>query len=99
MAESDFVVISGNAHAADGHDPFEGVQEHAILEVGPDSIRVGLVSAVLPSTQKDYVRYDDVMEALAEDVREVDAMSEVLIGLTHLSFAEDAQAAVDHSGA
>ena len=93
MAESEFVVISGNAHAAAGHATFDGVQEHAVLEVGPDSIRVGLVSTVLPSTQKDYVRYDDVMEALAEDAHEIDARSEVLIGLTHLAFAEDAQAA------
>ena len=76
MAESRFAVISGNAHAASGFEPFGGVDEHTVLSVGPDAIRVGVVSAVLPSTQKDYVRYDDVMQTLAEDARALDSQSE-----------------------
>lgn len=93
MAESEFTVISGNARAASGFEPFAGVDEHTILTVGPDAIRVGVVSTVLPSTAKDYVTYGDAMEELAEDARELDGQSEVLIGLTHLAFADDARAA------
>ncbi|OZC04734.1 hypothetical protein BSZ36_13445 [Rubricoccus marinus] len=93
MIESEFTVISGNARAARGFASFEGVDEHTVLTVGPDNIRVGVVSTVLPSTVKDYVQYGDVMEELAADVRETEGKSEVLIGLTHLSFADDVRAA------
>ncbi|MEL6611327.1 MAG: bifunctional metallophosphatase/5'-nucleotidase [Bacteroidota bacterium] len=93
MVESEFTVISGNARAARGFEPFEGVDEHALLTVGPDEIRVGLVGTVLPSTVKDYVAYGDMMDELAADAQELDGQSEVLIGLTHLAFADDARAA------
>ena len=93
MRESEFAVISGNARAAEGLAPFDGVDEHTVLTVGPDRIRVGLVSAVLPSTVKDWISYTDPLDALAEDARELAETSDVLIGLTHLSFADDARAA------
>lgn len=93
MVESEFRVISGNARAAEGFAPFENVDEHALLTVGPDQIRVGLVSTVLPSTVKDYVTYGDLMDELVADAAELAPQSDVLIGLTHLAFADDARAA------
>ncbi len=93
MAESEFAVVSGNARAASGFADFAGVDEHAVLEIGPDKIRVGVVSSVLPSTVKDYVQYGDAFGELEEDVREIRSQSEVLIGLTHLVFADDARIA------
>ena len=93
MAESAFTVVSGNARAAEGAAPFENVDEHAVLTVGPDAIRVGIVSAVLPSNPRGWVRYDDALRALAQDADELEAASDVLIGLTHISFADDARAA------
>ena len=91
MSESEFAVISGNVRATGA--AFPNVDEHALLTVGPDRIRVGVVSAVLPSNPKPYVAYTDPLPALAEDAAEIGAQAEIVIGLTHLALEDDVRAA------
>ena len=95
VAEADFPFVSANVREADGA-PFPDVEPRVVvpLAVAPgDTVRVGIASVVLPSNPRDWVRYLDVDSTLRAEVDLLEARSDVLIGLTHLAFADDATAA------
>jgi len=101
LTESDFAYVSANVRPADGAAPFPNVQPRLVVPVElaqGGTVRVGFTSTVLPSTVKDYVQYTDPLETLAEQVRQLDREADVEIGLTHLSFADDATAAATIPG-
>ena len=101
LIESDFAYVSANVRPADGAAPFPNVVPRLVVPLGlapGDTVRVGFTSTVLPSTVKPYVQYTDPLTTLAEQVRQLDAEADVEIGLTHLSFADDATAAATIPG-
>lgn len=100
MTEASFPMLSANAHAAPGHAPFPNVEPYRVFRVtsgqgahDAETVRIGVVSVVLPSNDADYVRYDDALARLSSLADSLDAETDVLIGLTHLTYEEDLQAA------
>ena len=98
MQEATFPMVSANALATGA--PFPNVARRLVLPVvvGGDTVRVGITSVVLPSTQKPYVRYLDADSTLRAEVARLDAEADVVLGLTHQSFADDAAAAATIPG-
>ena len=58
-----------------------------------DTLRVGFVSAVIPSTVKPFVVYSDPVPALAAATARLAPRADVVVALTHLAFADDATVA------
>lgn len=101
MTEAEFPHVSANAIAAAGAAPFPGVVPYLVLPLvlSPgDTLRVGLTSVVLPSNPKPYVRYLDADSTLRAEVVRLDARADVVIGLTHQGFADDATVAATIPG-
>ena len=63
-----------------------------------DTLRVGVVSAVIPSTVKPYVVYSEPVAALAEATAGLVPRADVVVALTHLAFADDATVAATVDG-
>ncbi len=100
IAEADFPFVSANAIRPDG-TRFSDVEPRVVLglEVAPgDTVRVGIASVVLPSNDKDWVRYLEADSTLRAEVARLDPMTDVVIGLTHQSFAADVAAAATIPG-
>ncbi|MFN3597086.1 MAG: bifunctional metallophosphatase/5'-nucleotidase [Rubricoccaceae bacterium] len=96
MAEARFPHVSGNARPAPGAPPFPNVSERLVLRAGEargEPVTVGIVSAVIPSTVKPYVAYDDALETLARDLAALPGDVDVRLALTHLDFGTDLRAA------
>jgi len=100
VAEADFPFVSANVRTATGR-PFADVPPRLVLPVvaAPgDTVRVGIASVVLPSNDAAYVRYVDADSTLRAEVARLDAEADVVIGLTHLAFADDVAAAATIPG-
>lgn len=100
VAEARFPFVSANVRAADGR-PFADVAPRLVLPVAVapgDTVRVGVASVVLPSNDAAYVRYVDADSTLRAEVARLDAEADVVIGLTHLAFADDVAAAATIPG-
>lgn len=57
-------------------------------EIG-DSIKIGFVSATLPSNPKKYVHYEDIHDSTFEVYEEIKKDVDLLMGLTHLEIEQD----------
>lgn len=90
LAESRFEYVASNVAAADGA-PFAKIQSSKIQVVsdGVRSLRVGYFGLTIPSNPKPYVRYADVMETAAAQVRELRPKVDVLVALTHMGYEDD----------
>ena len=100
LTEADFAHVSANALAASG-PAFPNVAPRFVwpaVTAPGDTTWVGLTSVVLPSTVKPYVRYLAADSTLAAEVARLDAEADVVIGLTHQAFADDATAAATIPG-
>lgn len=95
LTESAFPYVSANVAPADGV-AFPRVVPRLVLPVAlspGDTLRVGFVGTVLPSTPTPYVVYADPLITLAAEAARLDPEADIEIGLTHLAFADDATAA------
>jgi 5'-nucleotidase/UDP-sugar diphosphatase len=93
LAESEFQWLSGNVSQADGQ-PFPNVPRSTIVTIsgaGGEQVRIGLVSATLVSNERDYVQYQDPIQALQDQVETLNPQVDILVALTHLSLAQDQQ--------
>ncbi len=93
LLQASFGWVSSNVTDENGQ-PFPGVPRHAVLAVRDRgrTVRVGLVSATLADTVRDYVRYEDPVAAVRREVAALGALAEpvdFVVALTHLSIPED----------
>jgi 5'-nucleotidase len=67
------------------------VSPHTVLTVpGPGGgVRIGVVSVTLASNPAPFVAYADPLTAFRREVESLQGQADVVIGLTHLAFAED----------
>lgn len=95
LEESQFGWVSSNVTDAGGQ-AFQKVEANRIqvIESGGQRVRVGYFGLTIPSNPAKYVKYTDVMEAAAKEVRELRPKVDVLIALTHLSYADDMRLAL-----
>jgi 5'-nucleotidase/UDP-sugar diphosphatase len=101
LAESRFPYVSANVAPPAGSDPYPNVSAGLVLPVvvAPgDTLRVGVTSVVLPSTQKPYVVYGPTVESIAAETARLDPLTDVVVALTHLNFADDATVAATVPG-
>ena len=101
LTESRFPYVSANVAPAAGAAPFPNVTPTRVLPVvvAPgDTLRVGVVSAVIPSNVKPFVVYTEPVEALARATAGLVPRSDVVVALTHLACAEDATVAATVDG-
>ncbi len=101
LAESRFPYVSANVAPAPGADPFPNVAPTRVLAVAVapgDTLRLGVVSAVIPSTVKPYVVYTEPVAALAAATAGLLPRADVVVALTHLAFADDATVAATVDG-
>ncbi len=101
LAESRFPYVSANVAPPAGSEPYPNVSASVVLPVvvAPgDTLRVGVVSAVIPSTLKPYVVYAPPVEALAAETARLAPRTDVVVALTHLAFADDATVAATVPG-
>ena len=100
IAEADFPLVSANAVTPSGAR-FSDVPPRLVvpLAVAPgDTVRVGIASVVIPSNDEPWVRYLDADSTLRAEVARLDTEADVVVGLTHLSFPDDAAAAATVPG-
>ncbi len=106
LNESKFDWISANTlHNKDGkHHYFhkvvngkkENLQDSFIKEFkNPDGskLKVGFISVCIPSNPKSYVYYGDMYEEIKRAYNEIKDKVDVVLGLTHLSLAQDKKVA------
>lgn len=86
LSESRFRWTSANAARAGG-GAFPGVTPHAVLTA--QGVRFGVVGVVLASNPASYVSYADPIDSFRREVESLRGQADVVIGLTHLAFAED----------
>jgi len=101
LNESNFEWISSNVlHNVDGKAHYFqkikngrkiAVNDSYIQEIhiNGESIKVGFISACIPSNPKDYVTYGDVFIELERSYNEIKGQSDIVLGLTHLEIEED----------
>ena len=94
VAESRFKYVASNVTDSAGR-PFPGILPHAIVSVasGGRTLRVGLVGVVIPSNPQPWVRYTDPLASLRQHAAMIRDSVDILIGLTHLSVAQDQRVA------
>jgi 5'-nucleotidase/UDP-sugar diphosphatase len=90
LAESRFRWTSANVTRASG-GPFPGVSPHAVLTArGPGGgVRIGVVSVTLASNPVAFASYADPLDSFRREVEALRGQVDVVVGLTHLDFAED----------
>ena len=90
LSESRFAWTSANVTRASG-GPFPGVSPHAVLTAkGPGvDVRVGVVSVTIASNPAPYVAYGNPLTSFQREVEALKGQADVVIGLTHLAFADD----------
>lgn len=105
LNESDFEWLSSNVlHNQNGkshyfHKIKNGkkvtVNDSYIQEVHIDgmSIKIGFISACIPSNPKDYVTYGDIYEESERSYNEIKGKVDVILGLTHLAIEQDIELA------
>lgn len=92
VTEAKFRIVSTNVTDAAGA-PFPGVATSAIVPVtvGGRNVRIGLVSATIDSTEKNWVRYRDGIVAAKAEVEKLRGKVDAIVALTHLSLEQDAE--------
>ncbi|MEA2600688.1 MAG: 5-nucleotidase / UDP-sugar diphosphatase [Acidobacteriota bacterium] len=90
LAESRFRWTSASVTRASG-GAFPGVSPHEILTARGrgGSVRIGVVGVTLASNPKDYVSYADTLASFRREVEALRGQVDVVVGLTHLAFADD----------
>ncbi|KEF41654.1 MAG: 5'-nucleotidase [Cyanobium sp. CACIAM 14] len=92
LRESKFQWLSSNVTDASGR-PFPGVPSSRLMALeGKDGgrLRLGVLGVTLASNPATYVRYADPLEAARSEADRLRRQgADVVIGLTHLSLAED----------
>jgi len=90
LAESRFRWTSANVTRASG-GPFPGVSLHEILTAhGPGGgVRIGVVGVTLASNPQPFVSYADPLASFRREVESLKGQADVVVGLTHLVFADD----------
>lgn len=90
LSESRFRWTSANATRASG-GAFPNVTPHAVLTAQGrgGAIRIGVVGVVLDSNPAGYVTYADPLATFRQEVESLRGQADVIVGLTHLNFAED----------
>jgi len=66
---------------------FPSASRHEILNV--QGVRIGVVGVTLASNLKDFVSYADPLASFRKEVESLRGQVDVVVGLTHLDFAED----------
>ena len=91
LAESRFRWTSANVTRASG-GPFPGVSPHEILAVqgpGGSGVRIGVVGVTLASNPVAFASYADTLDSFRREVESLRGQVDVVVGLTHLAFADD----------
>lgn len=90
LAESHFQWTSANVTRASG-GAFPGVSPHAVLTAkGPGgSVRIGVVGVTLASNPVAFAVYADPLTAFRQEIESLRGQVDVVVGLTHLAFADD----------
>jgi 5'-nucleotidase len=94
LAQARFAVLGANVLDSAGR-PFPGLRPHLVLTrtVGGRPVRVGFVGVVIPSNRPAWARLADPLEAARRAARGLRDSADVLVALTHLGVADDAQLA------
>lgn len=91
MKQSTAKWLSGNVRDAAGQ-PFEGIPDHRVFTVKGTKggvVRIGIVGVTLNQTVKPWVTYKDALATAKAQAKELRPKVDILIGLTHLSIADD----------
>jgi 5'-nucleotidase/UDP-sugar diphosphatase len=91
LAESRFRWTSANVTRASG-GAFPGVSPHEILTAKGrrgGSVHLGVVGVTLASNPVDFASYGDTLASFRREVEAVRGQVDVVVGLTHLAFADD----------
>lgn len=90
MSEAKFGWVNSNVRNLKG-ELIANTQPNRIqvIENGDQKLRVGYFGVTIPSNPANYVKYTNVMDETAKQVRELRPKVDVLIALTHLSYEED----------
>lgn len=92
LAESRFTWVSANVRDSLGR-PFPGVEDTHVwttTDASGRTVRVGFVGVTIPSTQKDYVTYEDVEASVRRALDDLRGRADVIVALTHLTLEQDA---------
>ncbi len=96
LRESRFAWFSGNVRQADGA-PFPGVRQNVVFTVEDDKgaqVRVGMIGVTLDQNKKPWVQYLDPIKVAREQVTNLRSQNvDVVIAVTHQTFADDARLA------
>jgi 5'-nucleotidase/UDP-sugar diphosphatase len=99
LSESKFGWTSANVKRTDG-SLFPKTTPHTILTAkapGGD-VRVAFVGVTIPSNPVDWVTYATPLDAFRSEVEAVRGQADVVVGLTHLAFADDQKLAENVPG-
>jgi 5'-nucleotidase/UDP-sugar diphosphatase len=99
ISESRFAWTSANVTRASG-GPFPNVSPHAVLTAkGPGvDVRVGVVSVTIASNPAPYVAYANPLTSFQREAGALKGQADVVVGLTHLAFADDQRLAEEVAG-
>ncbi len=95
LAESRFAYLATNVTDSLGRRFPGSATRHVVTFGNPrgDSVRVGFIGSVLPSNPQPYVRYEPWFERMREEARLLRDSVDILVGLTHLTIAQDVRLA------
>lgn len=91
IAESRFQWIGANVTSTDG-TPLTGVTQHVVLaakNAAGQEMRLGIFGVLIDSNRAAYVSYTDAFAAARAQVDALTPISDAVLALTHLAFAED----------
>ncbi|MGI0493663.1 bifunctional metallophosphatase/5'-nucleotidase [Alkalinema pantanalense CENA528] len=95
LKESKFQWFSSNVLDRTGIS-FPNVPKSVVFNVKGNkgsTVRVGLIGLTIASNPVDYVRYQDVLEAARQQVKDLRDRADILVAVTHLSIDQDHQLA------
>ncbi len=90
LVQASFGWVSSNVTDENG-EPFPGVPRHALLTVRERdrTVRIGLVTATVADTVRDYVRYDDPIDAVRWELAALPEPVDIVVALTHQTIEQD----------
>jgi 5'-nucleotidase len=96
IRDSRFAWFSGNVRQANG-ETFPGVRQNVVFTVEDENgalVRVGLIGLTLDQNKKPWVKYMDPVQTAREQVTNLRSQGvNIVIAVTHQTFAEDAHLA------
>lgn len=75
--------------------PIPGHIIHEFSSPGGKKVRVGLVGVVLPFNKQPYLQYLPVEETFKKTCAQIEAETDLVLGITHLTIEEDKRLAAD----